>query len=319
MGVITQSIGSAGGRDFSSWAAWNAALPADLVANGNSYVAEGYNDSEFIEASIFITPTTDASHTITLQCHAGQSFRDNVNAQTNALGYAQANGVAVRNTNSFATLFFIESSNCFLNGLQIKTDSTTSAQTIAGDGGLTNIIVENCILDNGSGQMGNFGWIYRNDLIICRTGNCTVSNFNSAWYNCTFVVPSDLSNTNGAITCVFSPTVTVENCAFFGFSAINTGGTPTMTGSNNCADIAIGFGSANQASKTYANQFVGTTTSAMDFKLKTGSDCVDNGVTDTTNAAHDIVGTARPQGSAYDISAWELVQAVTKRFFLIPS
>ena len=65
--------------------------------------------------------------------------------------------------------------------------------------------------------------------------------------------------------------------------------------------------------KTYTSQFVdtGTTVGNRDFRAKTGADILDAGTTDSTNVpnANDIAKTARPQGSAWDIGAWELVVA----------
>jgi hypothetical protein len=66
--------------------------------------------------------------------------------------------------------------------------------------------------------------------------------------------------------------------------------------------------------KTYANQFQNTVDATRDFRLKAGADCINAGTTDTTDipAAVDIVGTSRPQGSAWDVGCWELVLSVVK-------
>ena len=50
-----------------------------------------------------------------------------------------------------------------------------------------------------------------------------------------------------------------------------------------------------------------TTTASRDFRPKAGADTIDNGTTDSTNAATDLIGTSRPSGSAYDIGAEEYV------------
>jgi hypothetical protein len=125
------------------------------------------------------------------------------------------------------------------------------------------------------------------------------------------VRPSDKTAGGSGFTKVGGNSVTVENCAVFGFSNFNSGTVSGLTGSNNCSDQTIGFGSSNQASKTYANQFQNTLDASQDFRLKTGADCFDTGVTDTTNlpAANDIANTSRPQSTAWDIGCWELIVA----------
>ena len=47
-----------------------------------------------------------------------------------------------------------------------------------------------------------------------------------------------------------------------------------------------------------------------DFRLKTGAAQINTGTTDATNAANDIVGTARPYAGIYDVGAWELVYTI---------
>jgi hypothetical protein len=78
MPTVVNTIGSGAGRDYSTLAAWAASLPANLVADGNSYQGDCYNDSEFTGSATLLTlsgHTTDASHTITLTTGPGQSFQ----------------------------------------------------------------------------------------------------------------------------------------------------------------------------------------------------------------------------------------------------
>src|SRR5215472_13375284 len=106
MGTVVKTIDSGGGRDYSTIAAWFAALPANLVTDGNNQEGDCYNDSEFFSNSdhiaFFTGHTTDSSHIITLTTGAGQSFRDNASVQTNALRYNQSNGVALRSGSASA-------------------------------------------------------------------------------------------------------------------------------------------------------------------------------------------------------------------------
>ena len=129
MGTVTKTIGSAGGRDYSTLSGWAASLPPDLVTDGNSYEGHCYNDSEFIGSGSSLLRlsghTTDATHRITLTTGPGQSFRDNANVQTNALTYNQANGVAL--TCDFNTIV-VQDAWTIVSNLQIK-NIDTSAQT----------------------------------------------------------------------------------------------------------------------------------------------------------------------------------------------
>lgn len=325
MGVVTNSIGTSA-RNFSTVQAWEDALPANLVTDGNSYVGECFNDSEFTTTGVLVTfagSTTDSTHTITLTTGTGQSFRDNANVQTNALRYNASNGVGLRgNTSGYAHVVVVSEDNVHLSKLQIK-NSTTGApgdaayrQTATA---LSGSDVDGCILHgtrhgatSGTACVEFLSGTLRNSLIIGGdTGRAVTVGYAGATapsiINCTLVLPSDGTSAIEAVEGK-SGTATVTNCAIFGYPTL-VNSTARFTGSNNASDLAIGFGTSNQASKTYANQFQNTALATADFRLKTGADCIDTGVTDSTNAPTDIAGTSRPSGSAYDIGAWEFVQA----------
>jgi hypothetical protein len=56
---------------------------------------------------------------------------------------------------------------------------------------------------------------------------------------------------------------------------------------------------------------------AGDLSLLTGSPCIDTGI--ATVVPDDVVGTARPQGSAYDIGAFEYIGVGGVQFLDPPS
>jgi len=299
--------------------AWEDALPANLVTDGNSQVGQCFNDSEFTSASTVVTisgETTDATHTITLTTGTGQSFRDNVNAQTNVLKYNASNGVGIRFTGNSGRTIIVGAQYVTLDGLQIGANNGCVSLNAA------NTMIKNCILEGGQAATGGYGAStllltsgspsVLNTLVITRQpgfdGIIVNNGVTPLFVNVTSVKPSDLTADKTAFRIDYGG-ATLKNCAGFGFNAFSSG---SESGSNNCSDKAISFGTSNQASKTYANQFQNTADATRDFRLKTGADCVDNGVTDTTDipSADDIVKTSRPQGSAWDIGAWELVQTV---------
>ena len=318
MATITSSIGTTG-RTYSTIAAWVASLPANLVTAGNSYVGECYNDSQFTETGVtFSGHTTDSTHTITLTAAAGQSFADNAGKLTNALKYDQTKGVGWTCSNSYGQLLAIADNFVTVSRLQMKETSNNTQFTIFDTG--SSFTISQCIVQ--SVPRNNYNLLYLESgskavnclIIFVGTGSygaaCVRGNNGAFLAECTLVLPTGLGGTIIPINSSYGNNLLVKNTAFFGFGA-DCLGTYSASSSNNCTDRATAPGSSNQVSKTYANQFQDASNASQDFRLKTGADCINNGVTDTTYnpAAVDIVGTSRPQGAAWDIGAWELVAA----------
>lgn len=317
--MATRSIGSGGGRDYSTVQAWEDALPATLTENE---IGEAYNDSEFSSTGricTFAGVTTSASFGITLRAAAGQSFRDHASVQSNALFYSQTRGVAMRgNTGGYDRTIVIEVDYVTLSGLQLLSQqggAAGGAVVSNSTSGKTNVVVEHCIVDGerntvvGAGTITMVGGTLRNLLVITRgTGGNGISfsypDANVLVLNVTLVRPTTYTAGGTALEALSGTTTAIRNCAVFGFTTF-ANNNARFTGYNNCADITIGFGTSNQESKTYSNQFENT---ATDFRIKTGADCVNNGATEAA-ASPDIANTTRPQSSAYDIGCWELVVA----------
>lgn len=313
--TITKTIGSGGGRDYSTLTAFEAALPATLADN---YVGSMYNDSEFIEHVTF-QGFTAGSFTVTVQPASGQGFGDNANKLTNALRYNVSNGVGIRNTTSYEiTISFESVTNVFLVGLQIAND-VASRQAYYNAHGSSPLNTTNCLFQCNSSSASyvvafNCG-VHINPLVITKSTSADGVTFGyvaggTKVINATIVRPSNITaagngfnNNNGGTS---SPLI--KNCAVFGFTnfASQNNSSHVATGSDyNASDKTIGFGSHNQASLTYANQFQDTSSSTMDFREKSGANLITAGVVDTTDnpAANDIVGTAR--GASWDIGCWQ--------------
>jgi hypothetical protein len=123
-------------------------------------------------------------------------------------------------------------------------------------------------------------------------------------YNCTFV------NTGGTVTNGIAgnyATSAITNCGIFGSTTVK-GGSSTFNFTTCFTDVS-GHGLSGVTTTAYSTssgaQFENITDGTHDFRIKTGSSLKDAGTTDSTNAAADISGTARPQGSNYDSGAWE--------------
>jgi hypothetical protein len=320
--ATVKKIGTAGGgtRDYSTIALWLASVPSTPTGG---YIGECYNDgsTDFTPASTiaFSGHTTSSADFITLRCASGQSFRDNASVQTNALRYNVSNGVGIKGSfGGNAALISIGEDYITVDGLQVwqsrayaggpvvevtttsATHSVISGNNLQGDGGDTTIMKSgvwrnNLVLANPSGGGKRFiAGSYPGTIVLA---------------NNTFASFSDAANPIGTVFGFFgTPTLSFTNNAIFGAGAMGT--TTGITGNNTCSDLAISFGSNNQASKTYASQFTNTTIASGDFKVKNNSaDLYDHGITDTTDipAANDIALTSRPQGSTWDIGCWELV------------
>ena len=292
------------------------------MAGDTAQIGQCYNDSEFTSSSGFVLTlsgsTTDSTHTITLTTGTGQSFADNANKLTNAPVYNQSNGVGLKSTAAYAGVMGGTDDYVIIRGIQTKGTVTTSGGVDGfsmADAWFDGLICESTGIVN-SDHFAAFG-IYgagakaTNCIGIQRSSAAhhIVSCGNSAkLINCTLIAPSDLATKstvgiNGSYgACV------IKNCAVFGATAV-AGGSSTFSFTTCMTDVASP--PTGCTSETFANQFQNTTTASLDPRLKTGANCLDTATTDSTDipAAIDVVGTSRPQGSAWDIGAWELVVA----------
>ena len=330
VGTITHSIGSAG-RDFSNIGNWLASLPSNLVTDGNCYVGLLYNDSEFLgnglggTSTIAITGhTTDASHTITLTAAPGQSFAD---SSSNALTYNIANGVGVKNGDNYYSIMTITDLNVTISRIQFRnTNSAYYSIGFTNSPGSVNIVIDKCIIKT-TGNAGGVSGVYDNTGTVKNSVMIVEGNNNGIWggfhnfnmVNCIVVSPTSgaYSGTNYSYNSTggYGGGGTIISTAFFGFSStfMNSGGSPGSF--INCyTDATTSLASGVTGGITYANCFVNTTyqSTLQNFKLKAGSPLLDVGTTNTTSLGYatDIFGTARPQGTAWDVGAFELVASV---------
>jgi hypothetical protein len=315
MGTVTHSIGIGGTHDYTSLSAWAAALPANLVTDGNAQVAQLYfngpGDGEFVTSAGNILTltghTTDTVNTITITTGPGQSFRDNANVRTNALTYNASNGVAIRTSGpNYATTISIGDDNTFLSNLQIQ--NTVYSSSVITHAGTGKLVADNCIFTGAINNLNqNFGSssIFNNCLFehITTFGHGTVVNRGTNHFNfCTFVEVSDLSSASDGVGVAYE-TSYFTNCAIFGSpNAISIYASTIV--STNCATDDTTPPSGFTGSLTFTSQFEGITSTAPDWRLKTGSALINSGVSDASGA-FDISGLARPVGAGYDIGAWE--------------
>jgi hypothetical protein len=296
------SVGS--GQTYTTWALFEAAWTT------GGWIGE--QTGALTAGCVFSGSATTATDYIECRTASGQSWRDNASVQTNAYSFNASNGASINQNTAFAKIFDIQEDFVTIKNLQLAQVNVAGGQLVANNSGSSShCVIDSLIMEQSS--TGDYGaqmrqGLVRNCLLILRHAtahdawNC---DYGSATYvNTATVRPSNF--TAGATAFHNANGNTIKNCAVFGFTNFNSG---SPSGSNNCSDVTIGFGTSNQASKTYANQFVTTTDTGRDFKAKAGADLLDNGVTDTTDipAAIDAPGTSRPQGTAWDIGPWELI------------
>ena len=307
--------------DYSTLAAWIAACPADIsLATGavpQTWEGECYDQGEFTATGIPLTIagiTVDATHNVQLRCATGASFRDKAGVRSNALDYNGTTGAGVAITSSGVYTNDIITSTVqytTITGVQVKSIAPGGARTGISSTGGGNHTITDCI------SRAPIPFFMSSSptpkLYVClgigtisgqSAFNCNVAT--SEFIGCTAVFPGS-GNTVAAFSTYAYGTALIKDCAGFGFSAFQVGAGGATAGSgSNCTDNATAFGTttANQVSKTFANQFVSTTN---DFRVKAGADLIANGTYDA-NCDPDISKFAR-SATAPTIGCWEYASA----------
>ena len=252
---------------------------------------------------------------------SGASFNDNANKLTNALRYNSANGAAIKGTSANTQTVVIGETGARVTDLQIAaTGSGGFALSFAA--GSAPFLVDQCILEGTyAATADNRGVFYSVSQSPTVSNTAIIQKASAAdhiigtgtgspkFYNCTIAAADDLAT---APTSVFlsgaSGTVTVQNCGMFAGDSTKAikAGSATFNFTTCYSDIS---GTSGVTQATYSSEFENINDATLDLRLKTGAAQIDTGTTDATNAPVDIVGTARAQGSAYDVGAWELIAA----------
>ncbi len=318
MAIVTKSIGTAGGRDYSTINAWDAAIPANLVTAGDSWVGECYNDSQF-GSSVLAAHTTDATHTIKLTAAAGQSFQDHASVRTNALRYNQSLGVGLRGTGTYSSTLNINGTIDYLTISRLQIYHTSANGTchvvLFNASNANNCLLKDCIIEQaddsnvvqniqGSSLAINCAIIVDNST----SGVVAVKTFTGGTItHCTIARASNRTAGGTGITQSHG-TALVKSCAIFGYTTpVNASASSSSTkcGTEQSSGIP---GTSHQFSISYSasSPFSNATTasSAHDFKTVSGTTLDGNGLLDSTNAPNDITGFARP--AAPTIGAWQL-------------
>jgi hypothetical protein len=305
--TIVKTIGTGG--DYSTLQAWEDACPANLVTADQIWQGQCKNQEFALNATVLniAGTTTDATRYIELTTEAGASFRDHASKATNALRYDATKGAGIRATNAYGKPIWVQVAHTRISNLQVQNHSTSNntALTIA----VTSCLIRDSIFEGWASTigMGDVNTLV-NVVAIKRAagGNIIGATYGVNAYNCTLVVPSDVSPaTNGISGAYGGKTANLKNTAIFGATtAVNLAATKVITTcvTDQAAPLS-GF-----TTQTYANCFENSTAGAADFRLKAGSPLINAGTTDATYGVNDIIGTAR---ASFDIGVWEYVAGST--------
>jgi hypothetical protein len=341
--TVTSSIGSAGGRDYSTIQAWEDACPANLVTDDKVWKGALYNDSEFAPVTIS-GMTTDATRYVWLTTAAGQSFRDHANVLTNSIRYDQSKGVAIKFSAIYGHVFTVaagvyalienvqlsyanDNANAY-NQPEMLTENTTlrnfiyytirhgnSCIRVRGGTMINGTIIQDASFASGAGPAGRKGQIIQS---------------NNASYNPTLiglnVVRSGFFGADGiGIHMRYAGYPLVIDCALFNLGTPFDGTLASYVSgtSYNASDVASASmpGSNNQDSLTFADQYndvITTETSTgsgvgsgdLDIRPKAGSALLNNGQRQNTYTSDlDMVGQARSTTTP-TIGSWEGIGAL---------
>lgn len=319
--------------DYTSLASWWAALPATLT---QPVEADVWNDAEYASSSAISLSgvTSSGTNTVLITAAPGESFADNAGKLTNGLRYNALNGAAFSCSGAYTTTLSIATGFVTVSRLQFRQSSSGGNNNIALNfaSGISNVtlsqlIVQCALLGNSARAIsctGSAVWTLSNVLAVLEnSGNSSTSAFGiflscsgaSTVEECTVVMPSNTTaGTSTGIDVSYS-NVTVRNCAIFGFGTALGGSATFGADGHNVTNLSsMGKTStSNLVSQAYTTATFAQPSSAggafgpsgtMDFRLVTGSALIDAG-SSSVSPAFDIVGTTRPQGSAYDVGAWE--------------
>lgn len=317
--TVVKTIGSAGGRDYSTPQAWEDAAPASLVTADQVWQGQCYNDSEFVSAFGLVLmsgSTSDATRYKELTAASGQSFQDQAGVRSNALGYNNSNGVGFRSTAGYDTPVRINESYGRFGRIQVKNQrSGAYTGAVLSTSGAVGVVIREAIFDCANpGSLGALvldGCLVVNIVCFVRgSGGNGGTIVRSTLTGCALVRTSDNSATGTGMIAAYTPTI-IQSCAIFGFSTATSGGGFT-TGScfNNATDQSSGLpGSGQQYSVTFnaTTPFTQAAVSGYDLRAVAATALAANGFLDATNAPNDISGTARANPPT--IGAWEIVSA----------
>lgn len=314
--IIESTIGTGG--TYTTLADWYASIPSNLVTADQVHRGKVLNQELVMTTTLTISgKTTDATRYIELTTDTGASFMDHANKATNPLRYNASVGAAIRSSGAGGTIN-VQQSYTRISNLQISNTNTgsTAQPAFFTNGAGTTVRVSNLIVE-GSGINTAVKGVFRVTLTGSIVSNCVAIQLK----NDVLAMIGGVANGVQVSNCTFVSLGTTVNVGFqtanaasvwknvyVGGATAPEDGTVASTKTNCYSSVAAtGYSVAALSTATFEN----VTSGSQDLRLKSGSSLINAGTTDATNAPADIIGTARPQGAAYDVGAWEFAGSAT--------
>lgn len=305
--MATRTVMPSGG-DYTMMSTWEAALSATLTEPEN---VEG-DDFDLTDTLAISGVTTSAANYIGVRSASGA--RHDGRSRT-----VSGKGFRLKRTAGAGTTLAIAVNHVRIDGIEIEAQSTSSAIQMSGSfaAGANDVRIENCIIhdvNTGTGytlnaSIANLNLTLRNNVIYgyqrtwdTRSAASVLSENNTCWRHAAqlgLVSDSELTCKN-----TYSGHAGAASEDFWTGGAAANGNNNASSDTSQATDYTAGISSVAGSAV-----FVSVTPGAEDFTLKSGANAlVDAGATLAT-VTEDIIGTSRPQGSSYDIGAFERIVA----------
>jgi hypothetical protein len=294
MPLVSCIVDTDGTGDYLSLNAAEAAnfgaTSADLVANDEWVECDCQCTSGSADTTAVTIDglTTDATHNVKIWCDPASGYRHN--------GVWDNIVYRIRvSSNSTDAIDLSASSYSILDGLQVDKDST-SGRCIHLTHACTS---KNCIVKNATAP--GFG---------IEAGSSQTSTINCIAVDC----KNGIAGTTSSYNCVVYHSTDDGNAGIDSDDAQNSiaigspgSGDIVTSGNNNISGDSTATGANSLTNQVATDLF--TDPANGDFSLKSGSNAIDAGTDLSAEMdAVDITGETRPQGSAWDIGAFEYVQ-----------
>lgn len=315
MANIIFKAGTAAGNDYPSLiSAWNA-IPADVIASGNTYEIQiDTGELIFGGSTTLGGKRTGSANGIKITAQPGKSFVDNPNILTVPYTYNPANGAALRlHNDSVNYILVIDNAYVSLVGIQLSSGGGGSQRALWVTENASFCSIDRCIIDSAS--QGTFAWaayfdcgslLVTNSTFVHRSFRTEVIYLNCAnskFENVDFIRTSDFAFGGSAISVVRNSNEFI-NCRALGVAQFSN--TAAISGKNNGCSGTVSFGTGNK------ENLVGTDTvfnTVNDFRTKAGALTIDAGAAPSSGNTRAPNG-VRQQGQQADMGAWEFPSTI---------
>jgi hypothetical protein len=253
--------------------------------------------------------TTSSTEYRDFTCAAGASFKDNIGSSA-LKASASYGAIFVSSTLDGNPIAQVAEANSRIRAMQFLVTTPTSLQAL----GIFKGRFDDCIIDIDSTGYALLRITTGNNILAIQRKSASsmfqLTSEPTTCTNCTFVVPSDKTAVGNMLQSSYTYTRLFNNCAFFGCTNVanNLAGLTFTTCKTDSSQSITGVTQVNYDTST-GSGFVGITNAASDYNLVSTSALIDAGTTYSSVTPTDILGTARPQGAAYDIGCREYVSA----------